>query len=158
MSNSEKQFHGLDNEKQVLFYENEFYCLSNFSSFAVEEDGIIYMTSEHLYHCKKFNDENSKDIKDQIMKSLSAHDALKIATKNKALRRSDWDDVKLKIMKEILFLKVNQHPYIKKKLLDTAGREIIENSWRDDFWGWGENKDGKNMLGKLWMEIRGELA
>jgi predicted NAD-dependent protein-ADP-ribosyltransferase YbiA (DUF1768 family) len=34
---------------------------------------------------------------------------------------------------------------------------LIEDSWRDDFWGWGENKDGKNMLGKLWMEVREEV-
>jgi hypothetical protein len=35
---------------------------------------------------------------------------------------------------------------------------LIENSWRDDFWGWGPNRDGKNQLGKLWMEIRSELV
>jgi hypothetical protein len=36
-------------------------------------------------------------------------------------------------------------------------RELIEDSWRDDFWGWGPHRNGKNMLGKLWMEIRSEL-
>jgi ribA/ribD-fused uncharacterized protein len=152
--NNNKVFHGFDNENQVFFYEHEFYCLSNFSSFAVVEDGIIYMTSEHLYHCKKFND---KGIITQIINSLSAHDALRIAKENKNVRRPDWDEVKLKVMKDVLLLKVNQHPYVKKKLLDTGDREIIENSWCDDFWGWGENKDGQNKLGKLWMEIRREL-
>ena len=39
----------------------------------------------------------------------------------------------------------------------TGERELIEDSWRDGFWGWGENRDGKNMLGKLWMEVRAEL-
>lgn len=37
-------------------------------------------------------------------------------------------------------------------------RELVEDSWRDDFWGWGPNRDGKNMLGKLWMELRAALA
>lgn len=60
-------------------------------------------------------------------------------------------------MKEILILKINQHPYVKKKLLQTGTRQIIESSWRDDFWGWGECKDGQNNLGKLWMQIRGEI-
>ena len=23
-------------------------------------------------------------------------------------------------------------------------RELVENSWRDDFWGWGPNRDGKS--------------
>lgn len=147
-------YHGFDNEKQVLFYENEYYCLSNFSSFAVEEENIVYMTSEHLYHCRKFEDDA---IKQEIIKSRSAHDAQKIAIKNKNKVLSNWNDIRLNKMKEILILKLNQHPYVQKKLLDTGDREIIENSWRDDFWGWGENKNGKNMLGKLWMEIRDEI-
>lgn len=53
---------------------------------------------------------------------------------------------------------MSQHPYVKKKLQQTGTRQIIENSWRDDFWGWGENKDGQNNLGKLWMQIRDETA
>jgi ribA/ribD-fused uncharacterized protein len=66
-------------------------------------------------------------------------------------------DVKVGIMKDILREKTKQHPYIKKKLLDSQDKILIEDSWRDDFWGWGENKDGKNMLGKLWMEVREEV-
>lgn len=60
-------------------------------------------------------------------------------------------------MKGILLAKVAQHPYVKKKLLQSGDRELIEDSWRDDFWGWGENKDGANHLGKLWMEVRNEI-
>lgn len=149
-----EKYHGLDNEKQVLFYENEFYCLSNFSSFAVEENNVIYMTAEHLYHCKKFDDQ---EIIEKILNSRSAHDAQKIAIQNKDKVRKDWNDIRVKIMKDILLLKLHQHPYVNKKLLETKDREIIENSWRDDFWGWGENKDGQNNLGKLWMEIRDKL-
>ena len=44
-----------------------------------------------------------------------------------------------------------------KKLLDSGDRILIENSWRDDFWGWGPSKDGANHLGKLWMEVRDEV-
>ena len=44
-----------------------------------------------------------------------------------------------------------------KKKRGSGERELIENSWRDDFWGWGPNRDGQNMLGRLWMEIRDEL-
>ena len=46
---------------------------------------------------------------------------------------------------------------MRRKLIATGDRELIEDSWRDDFWGWGPDKDGKNILGKLWMEIREEL-
>ena len=29
---------------------------------------------------------------------------------------------------------------------------------RDDFWGWGPQRDGQNMLGKLWMEVRAQIT
>jgi len=33
----------------------------------------------------------------------------------------------------------------------------FSDKWRDDFWGWGPDHDGANMLGTLWMEIRDEI-
>lgn len=143
--------HGNDTEKQVFFYEREFYVLSNFSSFAILWKGKLWMTSEHAYHSEKFEDEA---LKEQIRNAPSAHDALKTAHTHKDKWRKDWRSVRIGIMKEILIEKANQHPYIKKKLLETGDREIIEDSWRDSFWGWGPNKDGENHMGKLWMEIR----
>lgn len=145
--------YGLDNEKQIFFYEHEFYVFSNFSSFAIEWKGKLWPTSEHAYHSEKFDDQN---LKEEIRNSLSAHDALGLAKANIEKYRSNWDEVKLGIMKEILRAKVEQHPYVKKKLLESGDKELIENSWRDDFWGWGPNKDGANHLGRLWMEIREE--
>jgi ribA/ribD-fused uncharacterized protein len=72
-------------------------------------------------------------------------------------QRKDWDHIKVEFMKAILWVKVNTHPYIQKKLPQTGSRLLVEDSWRDDFWGWGPNKDGQNQLGKLWMEVRTEL-
>ena len=60
-------------------------------------------------------------------------------------------------MLDILRAKASQHEYVRRKLLATGDRELIEDSWRDDFWGWGANRDGLNMLGKLWMEVRTEI-
>jgi N-glycosidase YbiA len=60
-------------------------------------------------------------------------------------------------MLKILRAKARQHEYVRRKLLETGDRYLCENSWRDSFWGWGQNRDGKNMLGNLWMQIRKEL-
>ncbi len=144
----------LDTETQIFFYENEFYIFSNFSAFAIEWKGKLYMTSEHAYHSEKFEDEN---LKEQIRNARSAHDAFKLAHQNKDKYRKDWDKIMIDIMKKILRVKTEQHSYVKKKLLDSGNKELIEDSWRDSFWGWGPNKDGKNYLGKLWMEIREEF-
>lgn len=146
----------LDTDSEVFFYEQDFYVLSNFSAFNVDVFGRDFQTAEHAYHWKKFCD-TATGIAHAIRFSRSAHDAFKTAEKNKGLRRKDWDSVKVEVMREILLAKVSQHEYVSRKLLATGTKTLIENSWRDSFWGWGDDRKGQNMLGKLWMEIRAQL-
>lgn len=161
--------HGLDNAHQVFFYEQDFYVLSNFSAFSLKWRGRRFDTSEAAYHWERFATGQSSpdrgpahgsmaaEIADMIQFADSAHQAFKIAQENKYLQRPDWDDVKVDHMRTILRAKANQHEYVRRKLLATGERELIENSWRDAFWGWGSDGNGQNMLGKLWMEVRREL-
>ncbi len=150
--------HGLDTAERVCFYEQDFYVLSNFSSFNLQWKGYTFPTSEHAYHWEKFfPDVSVRHIAEDILNAPSAHEAFKIAERAKSARRPDWDQVKVDVMRDILRAKAKQHEYVSRKLLATGDRELVENSWRDDYWGWGPDKDGQNMLGKLWMEIRAEL-
>lgn len=157
--------HGLDTPERVCFYEQDFYVLSNFSAFAIDWDGLRFPTSEHLYHWLKFSDFNPNGVglglaplvAREILNAPSAHEAFKIAERNRDQRDPQWDDVKVDCMAQILRAKVEQHEYVRRKLLATGNRELVENSWRDDFWGWGPNRDGQNMLGKLWMQLRRDL-
>ncbi len=141
---------------QVYFYPPEYYVFCNFSAFQIDYKGKTYPTSEHAYQSYKFVN-TDPDLAEKIRNAKSAHEAFKIAEKNADKRQSDWDEVKLEIMKEILICKVNQHEYVKKKLLQSGDREIVEDSWRDSYWGWGEDRNGENHLGKLWMEVREEF-
>lgn len=151
--------HGLDTDERVCFYEQEFYPLSNFSAFRLHWRGLDYDTSEHVYHFEKFSWDGDAGgpIRNLIRQARSAHEAFKIAVRNAHRRRPDWDAVKVDIMREILRAKVEQHEYVRRKLEQTGDRELVENSWRDGFWGWGSDGKGLNQLGKLWMEIRAEL-
>ena len=149
--------HNLDTDTQVFFYERDFYPLSNFSSFTLQWKGLRFDTSEAAYHWEKFNYNNYFPIQDEIRLAPSAHEAFKVAQKYHNFVHPLWLEQRVKIMKEILRAKADQHEYVRRKLLATGDRELIEDSWRDSFWGWGENKDGQNMLGKLWMEVREEL-
>jgi ribA/ribD-fused uncharacterized protein len=166
------EFHKLDTEDQVFFYEQDFYVLSNFSAFAIKWHRLDFATSEHAYHWARFKvDVDTRQIMlgddprtviagslaDSVRTAPSAHEAFRIAQDGKAFQRSNWNDIKVDVMREILRLKVSQHEYVRRKLLATGNRELVEDSWRDDFWGWGPNRDGQNMLGKLWMEVRAEL-
>lgn len=154
--------HGLDTPDRVCFYEQDFYVLSNFSSFTLQWKGKRFDTLEAAYHWEKFTPEGfmgsvHAGLQERIRKAPSAHEAFQIAQDARSMRRHDWDTVKVDVMRELLRAKVAQHEYVRRKLLGTGDRELVENSWRDDFWGWGPNRDGQNMLGKLWMEIRSEL-
>lgn len=150
---------GLDRVNQpggsdpVFFYPKEFYVFDNFTSFQVEYDGFLWATSEHAYQAAQFKDV-APDVVELIKETRSAHDAQKVAREFRNRRISNWDEQKKDVMKEILRCKIDQHSYILKKLLETGDREIIEDSWRDSEWGWGKDKDGKNLLGNIWMELR----
>lgn len=140
----------------IGFYPREFYCLDNFSSFKVEWDGYLYASLEEAYQTAKFL-KSAPEIAEEIKKSHSVHEAQKIAFANKDKVRSDWQEVKLTIMEELLRKKLQQNPYVKQKLLQTKDYIIVEDSPKDNFWGWGKDRTGENHLGKLWMKLRDEL-
>lgn len=158
----------LDNDKQVFFYEQDFYVLSNFSAFRVIWRGRDFDTAEAAYHWERFatgQDDGrgpahgamAAAVADDIRFAPSAHEAFKISQAHKSMQRPDWDEVKVEVMLKILRAKANQHEYVRRKLLETGDRTLIENSWRDEYWGWGPNRDGLNMLGVCWMQVRADL-
>lgn len=140
----------------IGFYPREFFVFDNFSSFKVCVDGVTYSTVEHAYQATKFL-KSAPEIAKEIMDSYSAHDAQKIAYKNKDKQCENWDEIKLSVMEKLLRLKLEQNPYVKKKLLETGDYTICEDSPKDSFWGIGLDRKGRNELGKLWMKLREEL-
>ena len=60
-------------------------------------------------------------------------------------------------MRRAVRAKFEQHPDIRAVLLGTGDEELIEDAPNDYYWGCGEEGTGKNMLGKILMEVRGEL-
>lgn len=140
----------------IGFYNREFFCLDNFSSFAVVYKGIKYPTVEHAYQSLKFANTAPK-IANEIANSFSAYEAQKIAHANIEKQNPYWDDIKVGIMEDLLRLKLDQNAYVKTKLLQTKDYLICEDSPKDDFWGIGPNRDGQNQLGKLWMKLREEV-
>ena len=145
-----------DKMNEVIgFYPREFYPLDNFSSFKVEWNGYLFASLEEAYQAASFMGSN-EDLVEKIKNSHSADEAQRIAYANRNKRREDWDEVKVQVMEELLRLKIEQNPYVLKKLLQTEDYTIVEDSPKDSFWGWGPDRDGQNQLGKLWMKLRTE--
>ncbi len=147
----------LDTSGNIIgFYPREFYVFDNFSSFQVDYRGRRWPTSEHAYQASHFF-ETAPELVEAIFEARSAHDAYKIAKANGDKAPKNWEEVKVGVMYEICKLKLTQNPYVLEKLSLSGDLNIIEDSPKDDFWGWGPNRDGRNELGKIWMKLRDEL-
>lgn len=144
------------NDDVIGFYPREFYPLDNFSSFKVKWNGYLYSSVEEAFQVARFIG-SAYDLVEKIKKSYSADEAQRIAYANIDRQRKDWNEIELSIMEELLRLKVEQNPYVKRKLLQTKDYVIVEDSPKDSYWGWGFERNGENHLGKIWMKIRDEL-
>ena len=141
----------------VGFYPREFYCFDNFSSFGIIFEGRRYPTVEHAYQSLRFA-EVAPEIEEIIRNAMSAHEAQKNAYANRDRQRSDFDAIKVSLMEKLLRAKLEQNPYVLKKLLQIPRNCLIcEDSPYDSFWGLGKERQGRNELGRLWMKLRAEL-
>ena len=78
---------------------------------------------------------------------------------NKGLRRPDWDDVKIDIMRRILRTKADQHEYVRRKLLETGDRDVDRSAHGGTTSGAGDRTETVRTCSASWrMEIRAELA
>ncbi|MBP9711564.1 MAG: NADAR family protein [Candidatus Pacebacteria bacterium] len=141
----------------VYFYTPVFYALDNFSAYVVEIWNKKFPTSEHAYQWKKYAD-TYPDIAEEIFNATSPSQVKKIADAHKAEITPKFHEIKFEIMEEILHAKVAQHEKVRRTLLDTGTREIIENSPVDPIWGIGPEGNGQNMLGKIWTKIRQDIS
>lgn len=144
------------NYEFIGFYPREFFCFDNFSAFAILYKGVNYPTVEHAYQSMKFID-TAPEIAKEIAQCSSPGSAKMIAHKNIEKQNKDWINISIDVMEELLRAKIDQHPFVKQKLLETKDLIICEDSPYDSFWGIGKNRDGENHLGKLWMKLRDEL-
>ncbi len=64
-------------------------------------------------------------------------------------------------MKDLMRAKALQHQDVRKALLGTEDAQVVKHITTyppgDGFWDDGEHGEGKNEIGKIWMEIREEL-
>ena len=136
----------------ITSFRNEYEFLSNFYPCVLTYEGRTYPTSEHAYQAAKFRD----PIIVERIASAPTPGKAKTWARDLDGRREDWNEVKYSLMERILRVKFSS-PDLKEKLLSTGDKYLVEgNSWGDVYWGVCRG-EGLNMLGKLLMQIRGEL-
>ena len=71
--------------------------------------------------------------------------------------RPDWEAVKDDIMREAVGAKFRQHADLGVLLLATGDALLVEHTANDSYWGDGGDGSGRNMLGRILMEVREAL-
>lgn len=138
-------------QEEILEFKGPTRWLSNFQAVFVELNGLTYPSTEHAYMAAKCT--NSVDR--YYIKDADTPAQAKKRGKEVDLR-SDWDNVKLDIMLNLLRQKYNIEPF-KTLLLATGDKHLEEgNTWGDRFWG-TVNREGENWLGRLTMLVREEI-
>jgi predicted NAD-dependent protein-ADP-ribosyltransferase YbiA (DUF1768 family) len=141
--------------------------LGNMAPFPVKYEGKERRTTECLFQALRFDDETIREELRSNKSPMGCKWSAKRFAKEKPAHRvvEPLSEHDLANMETVLRLKLNQHPELKQKLLDTGDETIIEDATSQKsksrkFWG-AVLEDGEwvgeNMMGKLWMKLREEL-
>lgn len=127
-----------------------------FSNMVAEDviiDGVKWNSVENYYQAMKSTDK----LVHQAFLNINPSEAKKLG--RGIILRPDWDEVKVEVMKKALICKFMNNNNNRSRLLQTEDSILVEwNNWNDTFWGVDiRSFKGKNMLGKLLMEIRSEI-
>jgi ribA/ribD-fused uncharacterized protein len=142
--------------------KEDFGGLSNMASgYPLQVNGVRILTAEALYQACRF------PLMPEVQREIiGQHSPMTAKMKTKPHRkhtRPDWDDVRFKIMRWCLRVKLAQnYGEFGRLLLATHDRPIVEQSRKDDYWGAKVAEDdetltGQNVLGRLLMELRERL-
>ena len=137
----------------INFYstKGEFGCFSNFSRHSIELKDETWETSEHYFQAQKFAGTHHES---DVRKAKGPGAAAAMGRDKQLPLRADWEKVKDDVMREAVMAKFTQRKDLKEILLSTNDAILVEHTENDSYWGDGGNGTGKNMLGKILMEVR----
>ncbi len=141
----------------ISFYsqrEKPYGCFSNFSAHGFELDGAWWPTSEHYFQAQKFAGTPHAD---EVRQARTPKRAAEMGRQRSRPLRPDWEEVKDDVMRRAVLRKFESHANIRELLLSTGEQLLVENAPNDYYWGCGKDGSGKNMLGRVLMEVRAEL-
>ena len=140
--------------KPILFYgtSGEYGEFSNWFPAEFVYDGLKWANTEQAFMYFKSSDPTYQ----KRVRQTPDPRAVKVLGRTCKLR-PDWDNIKYDVMLEVNLAKYKQNPWLAQVLLDTGDRPIHENC-KDPWWGGGPNfPAGRDMLGKVLVEVRRRL-
>ena len=139
--------------KRIESFDGPNRYLSNFGPGDAVYDGEVYDCGEKAFQAAKTLDTAARE---QIRNARTPGVAKRLGRQVRL--REGWEEMKVGVMREVVRSKFERNPDLARKLLATGDTELVEgNAWNDVFWGVCRGR-GHNMLGKITMEVRSELA
>lgn len=140
-------------EAPVEFYdiEQEYGFLNNIYPAGFTVGDVQYQTNEHYFQSKKFE---GHPYEWQVAAAETADLAFDMGQNRDYPLRADWSEAKETIMYTGLRYKFQQNEELRKKLLETGNRPIVEHTEHDSYWGDGGDGSGQNRLGHLLQRLR----
>lgn len=143
-------------------------CLSQWWIQPFKINDIIYPTAEHWMMAEKARLFNDREVQNEILASKSPAEAKNLGRKVANFNENLWNEHRFEIVCKGNYHKFYQNEDLKKFLLNTGDRIIVEASPMDAIWGNGHAKDhpnafnakmwrGLNLLGFALMVVRDEL-
>lgn len=147
-----------------LAFQSEYAFLSNFYPTPLKYNGFTFSTAEHAYQFTRAIFLGKQDTAYDIR--VAKHPQIAKREGAKLLSNREWDNTKVKTMREIVFSKFAQNPNLQPLLLATGDRPLLEATY-DSFWGCDlplsarklkqGDWHGRNQLGLLLVECRAEI-
>ena len=148
----------VEQSQEIKFYDREdpYYEFTNFYPCHMVIDGKTWPSTEHYFQAQKFV---GTPYVEAIRRFPTAREAFQLSRTPQASRwcRGDWERVKEDVMLKALRCKFSDNPELKKKLLETGNKKLIEHTHNDSYWADGGDGSGKNKLGMLLERVRSEL-
>lgn len=151
-----------ENIEAIKFYKasDPFGEFSNLYRRKIIYNNLTWDSTESAYQFHKFTDSKLSawilQAPRQSILAMTAH-LFNIPRYKEMYVRPDWDKIKVDLMRELLYCKFYQHKDLKICLISTGSSLLVEDTTDDYFWGCGSEGTGKNILGKLLMEVRADL-
>jgi N-glycosidase YbiA len=141
---------------EIRFYGYQ-HPFSNMYPCRIEISGVVYRSVEHFYQSQKYVGVDTDYALEIINQPIAAF-ATRLGRNKEKLMRSDWQQVKVTVMKQALWAKFTQNSDLQEILLGTGQQKLIENSPYDEFWGIGKSGNGRNLMGQMLEALRARLS
>ena len=144
--------------QKILFYRANEVPYGIFSNFDTKHPIIVegkeWVSTEHYFQAQKFAGTPHEEAVRLVEKP---RDAAAMGRDRSRPLRTDWEEVKDDVMRKAIWAKFTQYPDLRYILIETGDAELVEHTTNDYYWADGGDGTGKNMLGKILMQVREDL-